>query len=335
MTPSIDDNDQLELPLVVTVIEAGPLEKQVLLLVESLRRWGGRLANSRVLVVQPRNGPRLQSKTVKTFDKLGIEYNRIVRDDGLDWFAYLNKTAAVKYVAEQHPHSRIVWLDADILIVGEPSALVLRDGVQFAACASDKNIGTARDDDENAPYFRACCSALGVDYASLPYVETEVERIAIRAYWNSGVYTFKAASGLAQAHHQFTLKLVTNRVASMQSKLFFSDQIALGLAAHALDLKFKGLPGTHNYSVQPATVSASLTRPTDVRILHYHGCLWPGAFDDLCSGLDTVNPDAAAWLRTQGPLDVAMPIKARIYRKMLELHRKRKYARTLATADYF
>lgn len=277
----------------------------------------------------------MATATLRAFDQLEIEYHRIDRDDNLEWFPYLNKTAAVKYVAEAHPHSKIVWLDADILVVNEPTELILNDGAQFAACASDKNIGTARDDDEFAPYFMACCSVLGVDFYSLPYIETEAERIAIRAYWNSGVYAFAAQSGLAQEHHQFTLKLVTNGIASLKSKLFFSDQIALGLAAHFLNLKYRKLPRTHNFSLQPDSVIERLSNAGDVRILHYHGCMWPKAFDNFCIGLKSFNVEIAAWLRSQGPLDIQMPIALRAHRKALELYRNRQYARALAAANYF
>jgi hypothetical protein len=328
--------DQSELPLIVTVIEAGALERQVRLLVESLRKWGGRLAKARVFAIQPRRGPSLRIETTRALDALQIEYQRIMRDDHLHWFPYLNKTAAVKYVAQNNPTSRIIWLDADTLIVNEPSSLILPQGIQFSACASDKNIGTAHDEDRFSPYFKACCSTLGVNFASLPYIETEAERIAIRAYWNSGVYAFDANSGLAETHHEFTLKLVTKGIASFQSKLFFSDQISLGLAAHSLNLKYSKLPLTHNFSIQPSSAIRRLTESAnDVRIVHYHGCMWPEAFGDFCLGLRAINEEAAAWLRSAGPLRIEMRPAARIHRKFLEIHRNRKLSRAVSKSHIY
>jgi hypothetical protein len=316
------------LPVVVTVIEAGPLEQQVCLLVESLRRWGGRLAEAPVIAIKPRSGPRISSATLSVLERLNVEYRSIDRNDCFQWFAWLNKTAAVRHIAVSRPGA-IVWFDADILVLNEPSELLLDpadpNAPQFAACASDKNIGTTRDDDEFAPYFRAACQTLGVDFASLPYILTEEERIPVRAYWNSGVYAFTGNSGLAELHHDFTLSLVAKGVGSHESKLYFSDQVSLGLAVHHLGLTRKNLPQNYNYAIQPRDVDVRLREANkNISILHYHGCLWPSSFDKLCRGLSFHRPDVAAWLRDRRPLLTStMSGATRIHRKILQLYRRR------------
>ena len=294
----------------------------------SLRRWGGRLAEARVIAVKPRFGPRISSTTQAALERLDVEYLRIRRDDNFLWFPWLNKTAAVRHVAAFHPDT-IVWLDADILVLNEPSELLLNsaepNSPQFAACASDKNIGTIQDDDKFAPYFRAACQALNVDFASLPYVLTEEEHVPVRAYWNSGVYAFAGNSGLAELHHNFTLSLVAKGIGSHESKLFFSDQVSLGLAAHHLGLTRKNLPWSHNFSVQPRNADVLLRENAkNIRILHYHGCLWPSSFEKFCQGLSFHRPDVTAWLRDRGPLLTnTMPRVTRINRKILDLYRRR------------
>lgn len=325
--------------VIVTVIEAGPLEKQVCLLIESLRRWGGRLAATPVVAVKPRRGPELSRTTRGVLEGLDVEYWAIDRDDGFEWFPYLNKTSAVKFVAARHQGTTI-WLDADILIVNEPSELLLDSKnpgePEFAACAPNKNIGTSRDDDDFAPYFIAACTALGVNFGSLPYVLTEDEHVPIRAYWNSGVYAFSNKTGFADVHHDFTLSLVAKGIASHESKLFFSDQVSLGLAAHHLGLRYRNLSLNHNFSLQPQNVLSRLTTAGgDVRVLHYHGCMWPSAFEAFCTGLEVAYPEVAIWLRSQGPLVVGLPPAARLYRKILELKRKRQYDIALRKALYY
>jgi hypothetical protein len=327
------------LPVIVTVIEAGPLERQVCLLVESLRRWGGRLAATPVVAVKPRRGPELSRTTKGVLDGLDVQYWAIDRDDGFEWFPYLNKTTAVKFVAARHQESTI-WLDADILIVGEPSELLLNPnnpgGPEFVACAPNKNIGTSRDDDDFAPYFIAACTALGVNFSSLPYVLTEDEHVPIRAYWNSGVYAFSNKTGFADLHHDFTLSLVARGIASHESNLFFSDQVSLGLAAHHLGLRYRNLPLNHNFSLQPQNVLSRLTTAGgDVRILHYHGCMWPSTFGAFCAGLEVAFPEVADWLRSKGALTVALPPAARFYRKILEFRRKRQSDVALRKALYY
>jgi lipopolysaccharide biosynthesis glycosyltransferase len=234
----------------------------------------------------------------------------------------------------------IIWLDADILVLGEPTQLLFHftdpHGAEFVACASDKNIGTAQDDDKFAPYFRAACAALGLDFASLPYVVTETERIPIRAYWNSGVYAFRSETGLADLHHKYTIALLTQRIASHESKLFFSDQIALGLAAHSLGLRYDALSLNCNYSLQPQEAQAQFQAANGaIRILHYHGCLWPTSFGMTCDALDVHYPQAAKWLRTQGPLGDNVSAGVRIQQKLLQLYRQRQYISALRRARFY
>jgi lipopolysaccharide biosynthesis glycosyltransferase len=307
-------------PVIVTVIEAGPLERQVCLMARSLRRFGGRLAGAPIVAAMPRRGPKLEKTTRKTLAELNVNLAIISRDDGMDWFPYLNKTAALRFVARQ-VSGQILWLDADILVVSEPVQLV-QNQRQFAACASDKNIGTARDDDEFAPYFRAACHTVGVNYETLPYVVTEIEGISIRAYWNSGVFLFESGSGLAEVHHEFTRKLVSQRVGSCKSKFFFSDQIALGLAVHNLKLTFSNLSLSHNYPVQPKDVLTILQSEDDIHLLHYHGCLWPDPFSDLFKGLKARNAEAARMLFEAGPLGDEK-WKCKVARKLLQIYRRR------------
>jgi hypothetical protein len=331
---------QQTLPVVVTVIEAGPIEQQVCLLVESLRCWGGRLAEAPVIAIKPRFGPRISSATHTVLERLNVEYLSIQRNDSFQWFPWLNKTAAVRHIAAGRPGT-IIWLDADVLVLNEPSELLLDpldpNSPQFAACASDKNIGTAHDDDEFAPYFRAACQTLGIDFTSLPYVLTEKERIPVRAYWNSGVYAFASSSGFAELHHDFTLSLIEKGIGSHESKLFFSDQISLGLAAHHLGLTRKNLPWNHNYAVQPRDVDALLREAgKNVCILHYHGCLWPSSFEKFCHGLSFHRPDVATWLRDRGPLLTStMSGVTRFHRKILELYRQRQESVALRHCRFY
>lgn len=324
------------LPTFVTVVEAGPLEKQVCLLLESLRRWGGRAANAPVFVIRPRRGPHLSRTTMSKLEELDAEYIHFERSDGMEWFPYLNKTAAVLNAAARCQTTSIAWLDADIIVMEEPIELLGVRSKELRACATDRNIGTADDEDEFAPYFKAACTSLGVDFDSLPYVTTETDKTTIRAYWNSGVYAFDTQSDLAEVHHRFTLSLVKNGVASRHSKLYFSDQISLGLAAHALNLRSQPVSQTHNFGLAPKTFLSRLSDRRDrICLLHYHDCLWAPHFGGFCDGLQQDFPDVAEWLRSKGPLEVGMTAPRRAYRKALKIYRDQKYRTALRGVHYY
>jgi len=67
-------------------------------------------------------------------------------------------------------------------VLREPSELLLEEGIQFAACVTDKNIGTAGPNDEFQCYWEAMCQALGMKVEDLPLVPTCRENLPIRLY---------------------------------------------------------------------------------------------------------------------------------------------------------
>ena len=78
----------------ICCVESGWLEDQTLRLIESLRRWGGRLANAPVIAVTPRFGPSLARQTHQAMDRLGVRYVRAAAKGDYAWFHFLNKPRA-------------------------------------------------------------------------------------------------------------------------------------------------------------------------------------------------------------------------------------------------
>jgi hypothetical protein len=316
--------------VLTTAIEAGPLEKQVCLLVESLRTFGGSvLRNAPFVAVVPRFGASLSPSTRSDLKRFGVEICHAPRKDDMNWFAYLNKTWALKVVAERH-QGTIIWLDGDVLALGEPTELFIdHSEFQFAACCSDKNIGTAKDNDEFAPYFMACCAALGINYESLPYIVTKTENIPIRFYWNSGIFAFHRDTGLAETYDEFTRILVRKRIGSQSCNLFMTDQIALGLAVHYLKLRYLELSLSHNFHIQPSDIDKISSQCLDIRLLHYHGCLWPNAHEKFYRALEQRNSPSSVLLKNIGPLLNDQSIISRVSRKLFEIYRATQYARAI------
>ena len=60
-------------PTIVCCIENGRIERQTLLMLELLRRWGGPLGQSRVLAVMPRSGRRPSVETVSALETFDVE----------------------------------------------------------------------------------------------------------------------------------------------------------------------------------------------------------------------------------------------------------------------
>src|SRR5688572_13135650 len=129
---------------------------------ESLRRWGGAFASAPLFAVTPRRGPGLSRATREAFERLNVRHLRRAPKSDYAWFNFYNKPMAMTIAEEQAETEAVAWLDSDILIVAEPSELRLREGEDFLACCSDKEMGSAGPDDPYDPLWKANCRVLGI-----------------------------------------------------------------------------------------------------------------------------------------------------------------------------
>ncbi|MGG6294360.1 hypothetical protein ACQ4M4_08055 [Leptolyngbya sp. AN02str] len=309
----------------VCCIESGWLEEQTIRMVESLRRWGGRMANAPVYAVTPRFGPPLSSRTHQELERLNVTHLRFQAANKYAWKSFLNKHYALAAVEEICNTDFVAWLDSDLLIVDEPTELFLQDDEDFAACAPDKNIGTSGPEDPFNEYWTVVCRELGMDLEDLPWVETHREGARIRLYWNSGVFVYRRSTGFAKPHLEMTVRLMDSHIASKHAGVYFT-QHTLGLAMVKMGLRWRPLSHSHNYGLGSKTV-ALWNHPDALKaakILHYHDAMWPNFWNQLLDALQPTQPEVAAWLESLGPVKNDAPPQWRLLTKGLEISRKRK-----------
>jgi len=320
----------------VTCIESGPLETQVVRMVDSLRRWGGTYSQCPIWAIKPRMGPPVSRATLREFDRLGVTYQHTSRVDSHSWYAYINKTRALIF-AELNASSEFVgWLDADLLFTGEPTELTPSASEDIVACSSDNAGGTTGPNDRCEPFWREACQAVGIELESLPWVITEREGDRIRLYWNSGVFVFRRGTGLAAEHDRCSTRLLDVQLGSAVTGVFFTEQFGLSLAAAKLGLRFRQLPHSHNYEMGNA-IHAEWYRESklrEARIVHYHDCMWPTFWPTFLDCLKQTHPDVAAWLEPLGPLSNNAPFLHRALTKFLRKRRSAGEARFKAACRF-
>ena len=74
-----------------TGVESGAMETMLLCLVQSIRRWGGKLKDAPFIAVKPRFGPPLKKNTLREFEKLNITFRNVSPTHGMPWFVWMNK----------------------------------------------------------------------------------------------------------------------------------------------------------------------------------------------------------------------------------------------------
>jgi hypothetical protein len=327
-TPVRPPDRPVKLPSITVVccVESGPLETTTLMMVRSLRRWGGRFAGAPVIAVTPRFGPPLRRSTRKGFDELNIRHVRGRRISGeYSWYSFLNKPLSLVTAEETISTDLVVWLDADVFVTGEPEAFDLPAGVDFAGCPSDRNLGSTGPDDPFDPYWSRMCSVLGLTPDDLPWVNTCREKAKIRFYLNGGVLVYRRASGYAPAYLAGCIDVLNSRVASREAGLFFAEQVTAGLIACKRGLKTQLLPEQFNYAIGSKALDGfSPEAFAHARVLHYHDALWGHFFNHFLQMCRTGQPALYEWLHETGPLSNDAPVAWRVWAKVLKNLRAKK-----------
>jgi hypothetical protein len=312
---------------IVTCMESGVLEPMVLRMVESLRRWGGRFRDAPVLALNPRLGPPLAQSTHRAFAKLGVDYRRIRPDNRYAWMDFYNKPLVTAAAAAVVNTELVAFLDADILILGEPEELMLGADEDFAAAATNKTVGSSGPDDEHEPYWEAVCSVVGMRPDDLPWVTTCEENLPIRAYWQGGVFVFRRASEYGRHYLETCTRLIDSRVISHASRSFFTEQVSLSLAMVRGGMRWRALSHSHNYNVLgPLLKESNTALPANTRIFHYHDAMWPAYWPEFLRLCQANRPDVHDWLSKLGPLANHSAIPCKALTKALRLMRARRYA---------
>ena len=311
----------------VCCVESGWLEAQTVRLVESMRRHGGRYAQAPIFAVTPRFGPPLSRQMHAFFERHNVRYIRkAFATTRYSWFKFINKPLAVVAAEEQADTDVVCWLYGDLLILSEPSGLEL-DDVDFAASASDKEMGSTGPGDPFENLWGALCKTVGVGLDELPWVTTELDQFRIRAYWNGGFFAYRRATRFGHHYLSMCEKLLDARVGSGASGYSpgINEMSAIAFAMVKQGLRYRALPFPYNYPLGVRTPPAwySPERFAQVKILHYHDSMWPKFWPTLIERLRAVHPHVAEWVAPLGPMENHAPLPYRLLDRGLRKLRTR------------
>ena len=172
---------------IVTCVEAGPLEAQVLLLAESIRSFGGPSSKVEIIAAKPRRGPKVNSRTLREFKRLQVEFIDQVFNAELDWWNNANKSSVMSQLETRISTPYITWMDGDMVALRQLDNLCPLKGSQFIARAGEGYLGSDGTD-KNAPYWHKLCELVGIHFHRFPEINSFPERRRIRAYWQTGIY---------------------------------------------------------------------------------------------------------------------------------------------------
>jgi hypothetical protein len=259
----------------VCCIESGRLESQTILMIKTLRKFGGRLAKCTVFAVKARVGAPLSQATLRALRELDVTYV----DDGAynvaPWFNYSNKPAAVYWAQRNATTDLIAWLDSDILIAAEPSGLLLEPGIDFAARAEYLPPAIHEGAARNTPYWQSLCKLIGANFEELPWISLESPVVKMRAFFNSGAFVWRRSSCFAESYVSAFEKLLKSKLASCSGSAWYADQVVISPVLVKNNISWRHLSLVEHHMVFPGHIIGPSATPSmkSSSIIHYSGSL--------------------------------------------------------------
>ncbi len=283
-------------------VEHGRLESEAVLLVESLRAWGGAWSDSPVYAFAPRREHGPEQATVAQLEAQGAT---IVDEPLVERFAELptfNKVTVSAWAERELDHETLVFTDTDTIFLGEPDEL--GDGEWVAAMRPvDRRIAGSRGRGKNEPFWRRMYAELGVK--ERPFVETAVGQLPIRAYWNTGLIAVRRSAGLFAAWEDALVRLFDAGIVQKRWPQFMDQLSWAGVTADCHE-RVRVLAPAYNYPLRHRQALQPDVRELDLaEIVHLHYRLWfhlPGALEQVSPAFEPAG-DRYRWLAARLPLE--------------------------------
>lgn len=283
-------------------VERGRLESESILLVESLRAWGGACSNAPVYAFSPRPEMAPDPATAEALRGLGVD---LVDEPLVERFAEIpifNKVAAAAWAERELQHETLVFTDSDCVFLGEPAELAGGDWVA-AMRPVDRRIAGSKGKGKNEPFWRKMYAELGVE--ARPFVETTVGQMPIRAYWNSGLIAARREAGLFGEWERALARLFDAGIVQKRWPQFMDQLSWAGVTADVHD-RVRILSAVYNYPLPHRHGVPAAARELGLeQIVHLHYRLWFHLSDGLAQVSPPFEPtgERYQWLEQRLPLE--------------------------------
>jgi hypothetical protein len=301
----------------IFIAESGVLEKQAILLCESIRKFGGSHAQTDIKILQPRGEREISPSCRLRFQSLGADLIEMSIVSPCPEYGTSYRIFACEEYERSSQADCLILMDSDTVLLSEPD-LELQETDVAARPVDVKGMCTSGEGDPKDAYWRYLCRACGVDYDLIPLVTTTVERSKVKASYNGGLTVVKKQAGLfAKTAVFFRQSIRADLIPSPDSntafptghgmvsgkggRLWGSAQACLSLAITALRLSVRILRPSLNFPLPyypdllPEIEKGAIPLISHV---HYHHVLRSNPHDNpILTGQPGFPPCSVEWLR--------------------------------------
>jgi hypothetical protein len=176
-------------------VEANRLKPQARLLCESIRTFGGRYRQAPILAVSPRPHLSLDAEARTRLADLGVTYVVEPLNETGNPYGPINRIVAGAWAETFSSRPYLVVLDTDTVFVAEPGFVRADAGVRPVDVKGATSSGAG---DPLDAYWARMCRLGNIDLSRLPMISTTIDKVRIRASYNSGFTVVRRDLGILQ-----------------------------------------------------------------------------------------------------------------------------------------
>ena len=241
-----------------TFVEFAAQIPHTLVMLKSLRKFGGNFKNVPVWIYCPENSGLFPEAQHSMLKELGAEIHTSTAPEASLPF-YFSRKVFASAVAEEAAAKRfqfLVWLDDDTVFFQEPTAFQLPEQTCFGyRPVMHQNIGSLASEPLNA-FWSRIFHITEVDPEKAFPVETPSDRTRIRAYFNAGILVVRPERKLlrywaAEYPPLYCDAQISNWCIDDERYRIFLHQAALTATVlkHIPPEEMTALPNTYNYPI--------------------------------------------------------------------------------------
>ena len=263
------------------LIEQGPLERQALALVNSIRIFSGAYRGSEITAVSPRPNRRPSTQARRALERLNVNYLELNIESPIPEYGPSFKVLALAEVEKNPGPPILIQIDSDTLFCAEPDFLI-GDAAAAARPVDVKGMCSSGQDDPLEPIWQQLAGIAEITLEDFPTVETTVTKQRVRASYNGGLLVVRRPFSIYQFAADLFWKIIiadirpfrdrgsripagTGPVTGIASEFWGTTQVAFSLAMAKFGRAVHILSSDHNIPLH-----LDVTSPSCPRHLHYH-----------------------------------------------------------------
>ncbi len=226
-----------------------------IVLAESIRTFGGSFAQCPIFVYTPED-LEIAKESAAQLESYGVELRHTSAPSEALWFYFARKVFASAEAEKEAAAAGLilVWMDEDTVVLSEPEAFLLPDGISLAYRPVMHNIIGSLYAEPPNEFWKRLYELMEIPDSALFPMTTPADRQEIRAYFNAGLLAVRPERGILSKWTEYFRLLYSDSTLVKWSeedrlKRIFLHQTALvGAVLNTLQRnEMTELPENYNY----------------------------------------------------------------------------------------